>query len=124
MNKNDRLLRMGVLGCGPIAQMAHLDVCRKACNTELYAICDVAEDLVAKMAAVHDPKVTYTDFDSMLADPKLEAVIIATTDAFHVPLSLKAIAAGKHVLVEKPLGVSVEECEQLRTLLAEKGVRF
>ena len=124
MNKNDRLLRMGVLGCGPIAQMAHLDVCRKACNTELYAICDVAEDLVAKMAAVHDPKVTYTDFDAMLADPKLEAVIIATTDAFHVPLSLKAIAAGKHVLVEKPLGVSVEECEQLRTLLAEKGVRF
>ena len=51
MNKNDRLLRMGVLGCGPIAQMAHLDVCRKACNTELYAICDVAEDHLQTLAA-------------------------------------------------------------------------
>ena len=47
----------------------------------------------------------------MLADPQVEAVIIATADAFHVPLSLQALAAGKHVFVEKPLGTSVEECE-------------
>jgi predicted dehydrogenase len=115
MNKEPRLLRVGVLGCGPIAQIAHFDACRKARNAELYAICDVAEDLLAKMAAVHEPRVTYRDYEQMLTDPQVEAVIVATADQYHVALSLKALAAGKHVLVEKPLGVNVEECEELRS---------
>ncbi|HMC66741.1 MAG TPA: Gfo/Idh/MocA family oxidoreductase, partial [Gemmataceae bacterium] len=119
MKKEPRLLRIGILGCGPIAQYAHFDACRKARNAELYAVCDVADDLLAKMAAIHEPRVTYGDFDAMLADPQLEAVIIATSDQYHVPLALKAIAAGKHVLVEKPLGVTIEECEELRRRLGE-----
>ena len=60
----------------------------------------------------------------MLADPLLEAVIIATSDAFHVPLASKALAAGKHVFVEKPLGLEVEECEEIGTLAAESGLVF
>ena len=122
MKKESRRLRIGVLGCGPIAQFAHLDACRKARNAELYAICDVAEDLLAKMSALHAPRVAYRDFDEMLVDPEIEAVIIAGSDAFHVPLSLKAIAAGKHVFVEKPLGVNVEECEELRARLRDTGL--
>ncbi len=117
MNKESRLLRVGVLGAGPIAQAAHFDACRKARNAELYAICDAAEDLVAGMAATHRPQVTYLDYDAMLADPQVEAVIIATADQFHVPLAGKALAASKHVLVEKPLGVNIEECEALRDQL-------
>src|SRR6185436_4445829 len=110
-NKESRLLRVGVLGCGPIAQFAHFDACRKARNAELYAICDSAEDLRNKMAAIHEPKQVYADYDKMLADPQVEAVIVAVADQFHVPLCLKAVEAGKHVLVEKPLGTSVEECD-------------
>ena len=119
MNKESRLLRIGVLGCGPIAQFAHFDALRKARNAELYAICDVADDLLARMAAIHEPRKTFSDLDAMLADPQVEAVIIATADQYHVPLCSKAIAAGKHVLVEKPLGVIIEECEQLRTRLRD-----
>jgi len=122
MNKESRLLRVGVLGCGPIAQFAHFDACRKARNAELYAICDVAEDLLTRMAAIHEPRKTFRDFDAMLADPQVEAVIIAVSDQYHVPLCLKAIAAGKHVLVEKPLGVNIEECEQVRSRLRESGL--
>lgn len=47
MEKEARQLRMGILGCGPIAQAAHFEACRRARNAELYAICDLAEDLVA-----------------------------------------------------------------------------
>jgi predicted dehydrogenase len=122
MKKEGRLLRVGVLGCGPIAQFAHFDACRKARNAELYALCDVAEDLLERMAAVHQPRVTYRDFDRLLADPQVEAVILATSDQYHVPLALKALAAGKHVLVEKPLGVTVEECEELRRRAAASGL--
>jgi len=122
MKKESRLLRVGVLGCGPIAQIAHFDSCRKARNAELYAICDVADDLREKMAAIHSPRAAYRKYDEMLADPQVEAVVIGVADQFHVPLSLKAIAAGKHVLVEKPLGVSVEECEELRRELRRSKV--
>src|SRR5688572_24503274 len=100
ITKEACLLHIGVLGCGPIAQIAHFDACRKARNAELYAICDVADDLRAKMVAIHEPRVTYRDYEEMLADPQVEAVIVAVADQYHVPMALKAVEAGKHVLVE------------------------
>ena len=111
IRKRERRLRVGVLGCGPIAQFAHFESCQKAANADLYAICDVATDLVERMGATYRPQKSYLDYDEMLADPELEAVIIATSDAFHVEASRRALAAGKHVLCEKPVGVSVEEVE-------------
>src|SRR5207247_7858952 len=114
MKKEPRLLRLGILGCGPISQIAHFDAARKARNVELTAICDLAEDLRRAMAALHQPHFAYADYDEMLSDDRIEAVLIGVADQFHVPLALKALRAGKHVLVEKPLGVTVEECEELR----------
>src|SRR5256712_724625 len=122
MEKEPRRLRIGVLGCGPISQSAHFESCRRARNAELYAICDQAEDLVSRMAAIHEPQVTYLDYDQMLADPQVEAVIVAIADQFHVEAARQALAAGKHVLIEKPLGVSVEECEELREQVRASGL--
>lgn len=122
MKKEDRLLKIGVVGCGPIAQFAHFDACRKARNATLHAMCDRADDLLARMAAVHQPAKTYREYDDMLADPEVEAVIVAVADQFHVPLCERAIAAGKPVLVEKPLAVSVEECERLAAQVRGSGV--
>jgi predicted dehydrogenase len=119
--KEDRRLKVGVLGCGPIAQAAHFESCTKARNADLYAICDVADDLRERMAATHAPEKAYADYDAMLADPALDAVIVATSDAFHVPAALRALEAGKHVLVEKPLATSVEEAESLREAVARAG---
>lgn len=122
MDKESRCLRIGVLGCGPVAQIAHLDACRKARNAELYAICDVADDLLAKMSVVHEPRVVYRDYDDMLADQQVEAIIIAVADQYHVSLARKAVDAGKHLLVEKPLGVNVEECEDLQHRIQNSGL--
>ena len=122
ITKQERRLRVGVLGCGPIAQFAHFESCVKARNTELYAICDIAADLVERMGNTYLPTRRYHDFDAMLADPGLEAVIIATSDAFHVPAALRALAAGKHVLCEKPIGVAVEEAEALAEAVRDSGL--
>jgi predicted dehydrogenase len=116
-----RRLRVGVLGCGPIAQAAHFESARKARNAELYAICDVATDLLERMSSTHVPRKTYRDYDMMLEDADVDAVIVATADAFHVPATQAALQAGKHVLCEKPLGVSVEEVESLRDAVRESG---
>jgi predicted dehydrogenase len=120
--KDKRCLRIGVLGCGPIAQFAHLDACRKARNAELHAICDLADDLRQRMAAIHEPKAAYRDYDAMLADPQVEAVVLAIADQFHVAAALRALDAGKHVLVEKPLGTTVESCRALRDRAAQTSL--
>jgi len=116
--KDARQLKIGVLGCGQIAQAAHFESCTKARNAELYAICDLADDLRARMAAMHAPQKSYADYDAMLADPNVEAVIIATADQWHVPMSIRALEAGKHVLCEKPIATSLDD-----VLLLEEAVK-
>jgi predicted dehydrogenase len=119
--KEAKRLRVGVLGAGQIAQAAHFESCTKARNAELFAICDVAEDLRERMAVTHGAQKTYGDYDAMLADADVDAVIIATADAFHVPVSIRALEAGKHVLCEKPVGVTVEEAEELKRAVDRSG---
>ena len=89
--KDEKRLRIGVLGAGQIAQAAHFESCTKARNAELAAICDVAADLRERMAIAHGARKTYGDYEAMLADPDIDAVIVATADAFHVPSATLAL---------------------------------
>ena len=118
------MLNVGVLGCGQIAQAAHFESCTKAHNARLYAICDVADDLRERMASMHAPARTFVDYDEMLADPELDAVIIATSDVFHVPHSIRALEAGKHVLCEKPVATGLGEFESLADTVRSTGKIF
>ncbi|NKB51793.1 MAG: gfo/Idh/MocA family oxidoreductase [Rhizobiaceae bacterium] len=119
--KPERQLKIGILGCGPIAQAGHFESVTKSKNCELYVICDVAEDLLQRFAVTHAVARTFSSYQEMLADPDVEAVIIATADAFHVPAALDALEAGKHVLCEKPLGVSLQEVKKLKTAVQKSG---
>lgn len=116
------LLNVGVLGCGQIAQSAHFESCTKASNARLYAICDLADDLRERMAVTHAPEKSFSDYDAMLADPDLDAVIIATADIFHVPMAMRALKAGKHVLCEKPMALDIEEAELLEQAVKDTGL--
>lgn len=125
MTKKDaRTLKVGVLGAGQIAQAAHFESCTKARNADLYAICDVADDLRERMAITHGAQKTFNDYDAMLADPAIDAVIIATADAFHVPASIRALEAGKHVLCEKPVATGLEEALALAEAVKKSGLTF
>lgn len=115
-------LRIGVLGCGPIAQLAHLESVQKGRNVTLTAVCDRDKDLAERFGHHYDAERIHTDYDEMLSDDTVDAVIIATADAFHVPAARRALAAGKHVFCEKPIGVSVEEVEELRHDVEESGL--
>lgn len=117
----DGLLNIGVLGAGPIAQFAHFESCVKAQNARLHAICDVADDLRERMVATWAPTHGHADYDEMLADPALDAVIVATSDAFHVPATVRALQAGKHVLCEKPIATGIAEFAQLQAVADASG---
>ncbi len=120
----NRKLNIGVLGAGQISQAAHFDSVKRSKNAILYGICDTDTYLLDKMSERYEPIKAYTNYDEMLDDEKIDAIIIGVADQFHVPLSLKAINSGKHVLVEKPLGVSIEEVKILKDAVKESGLHF
>lgn len=120
--KEKRCLRLGILGCGMICQAAHFESALKARNVELYAICDVAEDLLDKMAGMYGCRKRYTSYKEMLEDKEIEAVLIGIGDQFHASCARQALLAGKHVFVEKPMGVTVEECQEMERLVEETGL--
>lgn len=121
LRKETKLLRVGILGCGPISQFAHLESVQKGRNVALAAVCDRDEGLANTFGNFYSAEKIFTDYDAMLADESVEAVIIATSDAFHVPASCRALAAGKHVFCEKPIAVSVEEVEELQASVEKAG---
>ena len=81
-------LGVGVLGCGPISQFAHFESVQKSRNAVLRAVCDADEGLAGRFGGFYDARAIYFDYDRMLADPAVEAVIIGVSDAFHVPAAL------------------------------------
>lgn len=113
---------IGVIGCGPIAQAGHLPAIVKASNATLSAVCDRSQRLRDYARLVHHVPVSYADASELLADPQIEAVVIAVADQFHISLAMAALDAGKHVLVEKPLGVDVASCRQLEAHAASRGL--
>ncbi|NOZ22241.1 MAG: Gfo/Idh/MocA family oxidoreductase [Planctomycetes bacterium] len=114
-------LKMGILGVGGIAQIAHLPALRKAANVRLTAICDAAQDLLGKMGRTYDVASLYTDHRKFLDEADIDAVLIPVAHAFHAPLSIDAMRAGKHVLVEKPMAVTLEECRRMVQVSKETG---
>lgn len=110
-------LKVGIIGTGGIAEV-HMRSYAANPEVEMYAICDLMEERAAEKAKQYGISKVYTDFREMLNDPELEAVSICTPNNWHAPISIAAINAGKHVLVEKPLCKTVEEA-----LEVEKAVR-
>ena len=109
-------VRIGIIGCGPIAQAAHLPATVKARNAVLSAVCDRSEALRSAACVTHGAQHAYADADELLADAHIEAVILAVADPFHVPLAIAALRAGKHVLVEKPVADELYAAQSLEAV--------
>ncbi len=103
----------GILGAGMISGL-HGDALKNSQKADLVAVCDVAQDRAAKLAADHAPAAkVYTKLDDMLADPKVEVVSIVTPNHLHADAVLAAAAAGKHVLCEKPPAMSLADTDRM-----------
>jgi predicted dehydrogenase len=89
---------------------------------ELAWLCDLSPDLLSEAEGRHPQARTTTRFDDLLADPDLDAVVIATPVVTHYELGKQALAAGKHVFVEKPPAQSSAEAEELSALAEEQGL--
>jgi predicted dehydrogenase len=90
-------------------------------DADLRWVCDADEGRRAAYQSAH-PSVRFTaDLDDLLADPELDAVVIATPVPTHHALARRAMEAGKHVMIEKPMAWSVDEARDLRDVALETG---
>ena len=117
-------LKIGLLCCGGIAQIAHLPALRKAENIEFTSVCDVAEDLLNAMADRYAIANRYKDYHTFLEKADIDAVLLPVADGFHALLSIECMKAGKHVLVEKPMAQTVEQCQQMLQVSDETGCQL
>lgn len=116
-------LSIGLIGAGRIAQAAHLPALARAEGARLVALCDPSTALSGEVAAQYSVS-GYTDVSELLADPQVEAVVVAVPDRLHLPLASAALKAGKHVLVEKPLAGTLEDSQALAQVAAETGLKL
>lgn len=100
-----------ILGCGAISQ-THIKALARVEKAVLYAVCDKDEER-AKEAASETGALIFNDLDQMLADKNVDAVIVLTASGTHGDMGMLAARAGKHVIVEKPIDISVEKAKQL-----------
>ena len=115
-------LNWGVIGAGGIARKRTIPGIMMAENAKLTAIMDVNESVLAEMTAEYNVK-GYTTVEELLADPNVDAVYIASPVFAHLEQVKLAAAAGKHILLEKPLGRSTAECEEMIRICKEAGVK-
>src|SRR5260370_20636286 len=115
-------IRIGVVGLGPIAQNADLPAIEKARDIHLQAIADTDAALRDQVRLRYSPETVHKHSDDLFGDANIDLVILAVSDGLHVPLAMDAVRAGKHVLVEKPLGITTQECEKLRLLVSPDQV--
>lgn len=112
---------MGILGTGGMA-MAHAKAFNAISACKLVAACDIDAKRASTFAKTHEIPEVYTDAEDMFAKAKLDAVAIVTPDPYHHPLTMKALAAGLHVLCEKPLALNASDANEMRDAARKAGV--
>jgi predicted dehydrogenase len=116
-----KLIGIGVVGAGYWGPK-HIRNFNELPGAEVAMVADASEARLAAIRAQFSGIHTTTDFQELLASPNIDAVVIATPVSTHAHLAGQALRAGKHVLVEKPLAASSQECRRLIQLAAEAGV--
>jgi predicted dehydrogenase len=91
-------------------------------GANMHAACDLSQPLLDKVARRFPSVQTTTNFDDLLKNRKVDAVVIATPVQTHYPLAKKALESGRHVLVEKPMAASVREAEELVNIATRKNL--
>jgi predicted dehydrogenase len=122
-NPHGRKVKVGVVGCGVVATAYYLPYLMRMDTVEIVAVCDRFATRTQACARLFGAKQQYLDYDEMIEQADIEAVFILTAPGTHVPFSLKAIAAGKHVLLQKPMATTLDGARQIAAAVRQSGVK-
>lgn len=108
-------LKIGIIGCGGIANGKHMPSLKVLPNVEMVAFCDIVEEKALKAAkefGTENAKV-YTDYKELLNDPEIQVVHVCTPNKSHAHISIDSLYAGKHVMCEKPMAKTAADAERM-----------
>lgn len=135
MSKNQRKLKVGLIGSGAIARDQHLPYWRELeaeGRVEVLGVCDLIKERRECEAAKCVQAKPFADYNKMLAAIDFDIIDVCTQNRVHAPATIAALKAGAHVLVEKPMAMNAEECEAMitaakaakRKLMVAQHMRF
>lgn len=118
---------VGLIGCGYISNK-HIRTLARFTNVTLDAISDIRHDRMKEAALYYhqqtrdDNTITfYTDYNQLLQDPRIDIVIIAVMSGLHAKIAKQAISFNKHIMIEKPMALSLKDADELINLSCEKN---
>ncbi len=113
------MIKVGIIGCGKITQVRHAPEYAENKDCELTAFYDVVRERAEELAKEYGGKV-YDSVEELLASD-VDAVSVCVANAYHAEVSIQALKAGKHVLCEKPMATTPEDCEAMVKAAEESG---
>ena len=111
----EKTVKIGIIGCGGIANSKHMPSLKKLPNVEMVAFCDIIAERAenaAKKFGTADAK-SYVDYKEMLKDAAIDVVHVCTPNRSHSFITVDALEAGKHVMCEKPMAINAEEAKKM-----------
>ena len=120
----ERKLGVGVIGAGGIARLAHIPNYAKNPRVKLVAVADIDVAKARQVAEDFGIPNVYDNFEDLLANPEVEAVSVTTPPSAHAEPVIAAARAGKHVLCEKPIAMTLEEADAMVDAAEKAGVKF
>jgi 1,5-anhydro-D-fructose reductase (1,5-anhydro-D-mannitol-forming) len=121
-SSNPGALGWGLIGASTIAREWLIDAIRAQPGNHVAAVMSSDASRAKEYAMANGIPAAYSSLDALLADPKVDAVYISTTNNLHRPQTLAAAAAGKHVLSEKPLALTVADAREMVAACVKAGV--
>ncbi len=122
----NRTVKIGIIGCGGIANGKHMPSLSKVEGAEMVAFCDLIAERaeVAKEQYGTPGAKVYTDYHELLADPEIEVVHVCTPNRSHAEISIDAMRAGKHVMCEKPMAKTAADAKRMVEVARETGKKL
>lgn len=116
-------LRIGIVGCGEVTQIIHLpSLGQLAESFAVTAVCDVSDRVVQSVGDRWSIAQRFHDYRDLVAQAAVDAVLVASPDVYHAEVALAAMAAGKHVLIEKPICMTLREADEIVQAQESAGV--
>ena len=117
-------LGWGIVGIGSHPDLKVAPAMQVANGSELVAVCGRDQGRSDAFAEAHGAKAAYTDLNDLLRDSRVDAVFVASPNSLHAPQSIQSANAGKHVLSEKPMAITVEDAVAMVRACRRKGVKL
>jgi predicted dehydrogenase len=120
---SSKKVKVGVVGCGVVAAAYYLPYLAKMNTVNLVAVCDRYQTRTEACMRLFGAKEQYLDYYEMLEKADIDAVFILTAPGTHVPFTLKAVEAEKHVLLQKPMATNMNDARAIASAVRKAGVK-